>query len=75
MRQGLPHRQIVSQISVDLDIHFVTVFMLNIAGPLQVETLLATMRVPVRWIAADKFTVVFEIARLYATDLSSYCLE
>jgi transposase-like protein len=70
-----PHRQSVALISAELGIHIVTLYNWRKACLLQGEVVPASEKDPDGWSAADKFTVVLEIAGLNATELSAYCRE
>ncbi len=70
-----PHRQSVAQISAELGIHVVTLYIWKKAWWLQGEVVPASEKDPDGWSATDKFTVVLETAGLNTTELSAYCRE
>jgi len=67
-RMSLLHRQSLSQISAELDIHEVTLYNLKKGSRLQGEVAPASEKEPEGWGATDKFTVVLETAGLNATE-------
>ncbi len=70
-----PHRQSVTQISAQLGFHIVTLYNRRKAWRLQGEVVPASGKEPYGWNAADKFTMVLDIAGLNANELSAYCRE
>ena len=61
-----PHRQSVARISEELGIHVMTLYKWRKAWRLQGEVVPASEKKPEGWSAADKLTVVLEIAGLNA---------
>ncbi|PZV23822.1 MAG: hypothetical protein DCF18_04920 [Cyanobium sp.] len=65
----------MAQISAELGIHVVTLYIWKKAWWLQGEVVPASEKDPDGWSATDKFTVVLETAGLNTTELSAYCRE
>jgi transposase-like protein len=74
-RMGPPHRQSMAEISQQLGIHVITLYIWRKAWRLQGEVVPASQKDPEGWGPADKFTVVLETADLNATELGGYSRE